>query len=170
VTSIAKAGFAPALFCAIALLATAASAQAPTDGDETLSWTVSVPNAGSVKPGSKLAVQLRGAVTEGWHVYGLKQAPTGPTPLLVAVDANPAATANGAPTGSAPIEKFDPSFDEKTQYYARDFTVTAPVKVAANAASGAQVIPISVRYQTCNGQICHLPKTVRLSATITVAR
>ena len=43
-----------------------------------------------------------------------------------------------------------------------------PVRIAPKAAAGRQLIPVSVRFQTCNGQICHPPKTVRLSIPVTV--
>ena len=35
-------------------------------------------------------------------------------------------------------------------------------------AAGPQQIPISVRFQTCNGHICQPPKTVKLSVPVTV--
>jgi DsbC/DsbD-like thiol-disulfide interchange protein len=155
---------------AFSVLTQPAAAQAPNAGDDTLSWTATIANAETVKPGARIAVQLRGVLRDGWHVYGLKQAANGPTPLLVSLAANANAVTAGPPSATPPIEEFDPSFDLKTQYYAKDFTVTAPVKVSAQAAAGPQVIPVDVRYQTCNGKICHIPRTVRLTATVNVQR
>ena len=48
-------------------------------------------------------------------------------------------------------------------------TATVPVKLAAHAAAGKQTIPVTVRFQTCNGAICQPPKTVHLSAPVTIA-
>ena len=64
-------------------LSGAALAQIPS-GD-TVAWTVST-STDAIKPGGRLTVTLHGAVLDGWHVYGLKQLPEGPTPLTVTVD------------------------------------------------------------------------------------
>jgi len=135
---------------------------------ETVTWTVVPQASDNVKPGARLALTLRGEVSAGWHVYGFRQLPTGPTPLVVKLDPNDVATAAGAPVGSPPVKVHDPSFDLETQYYSQAFTVIVPVRVGPHLAAGRQLIPVSVRYQTCDGQICQPPKTVQLSAAITV--
>ena len=147
-------------------LAGAAAAQ-PSLGADTVSWSASAPAQGA-KPGGQAKITLRGAVQPGWHVYGLQQLPDGPTPLRVTLDASDIATADGQPSGTPPTKLQDPSFNLETQYYERDFTVTAPVRIGARAPAGQQQIPISVRFQTCNGRICQPPKTVRLSVPVTV--
>lgn len=143
----------------------AALAQGPRTDD--VSWTASAP-ASDVRPGSQVKVTLQGAVTEGWHVYGLEQLPGGPIPLLVKLGASTAASADGAPTASPTIKYHDPAFDLETQYYAKPFTLTVPVRVASGLSAGPQQIPVSVRFQTCTGQTCRPPRTVNLSATINV--
>lgn len=160
-----------ALALVAAALPSLAMAQGPGRGPgrglpDTVSWTASAPD--TVERGGRLNLTLQGLVEPGWHVYGLKQLPTGPTPLKVALEQNEVAAAAGAPTGSAPVKSHDPSFDLETQYYDKPFTVTAPVRIGAKAAAGRQLIPVSVRFQTCNGQICHPPKTVRLTVPVTV--
>ena len=137
---------------------------------ETVTWTVAPQSADPVAPGAKVAVTLRGAVLDGWHVYGLKQASGGPTPLVVSLDKSEIAVAAGAPVGSPPVKLHDAAFNLETQFYAQAFTVTAPVKIAARAPAGRQLIPVNVRFQTCNGTICQPPKTVRLSVPINVLR
>lgn len=135
---------------------------------ETVSWTVSADPAGAVKPGSDVTLTLHGAVRDGWHVYGLKQLPNGPTPLVVKLDANAIAAANGDAKGSPTTKFHDPGFDLDTELYTRDFTVALPLRVASQAALGSGSIPVSVRFQTCNGAICQPPKTVHLSAPVTL--
>ena len=155
---------------AAGMMAGALSGQAlaqPPLGSDTVSWSASAP-AQSVKPGGRIKITLRGEVQNGWHVYGLQQAPDGPTPLRVTLDVSDIAAADGAPSGSPVTKLQDPSFNLETQFYAHDFTVTAPVRVGQHAAAGPQAIPVSVRFQTCNGRICQPPKTVRLSVPITV--
>ena len=145
----------------------AAFAQSFLGSSDTVAWTASAA-APSLKPGAKVKITLRGTVQSGWHVYGLQQLPDGPTPLRVTLDASDVASADGAPTGSPATKLQDPSFNLETQFYEHDFTVTAPARIGAHAAAGAQAIPLSIRFQTCNGHICQPPKTVKLSAPLTI--
>lgn len=146
----------------------AASAQVPGPIGDTVAWTLSAPAAAAVKPGARVSLSLQGKVRDTWHVYGLKQLPTGPTPLRVAVEEGGPATAAGAATASPPTKVHDPSFGLETQYYEHAVTVAVPVRIGAKAAPGPLPIPVSVRYQTCDGKICQPPKTVRLTATVNV--
>ena len=130
---------------------------------ETVTW------AASVKPEAKsgnLTLTLHADVQKGWHVYALKQLPGGPTPLLVKVDPNDVASAGGEATGSTPTKIHDPDFNLDTEFYARAFSVSLPLRLAAHAPKGQREIPVSVRFQTCNGQICQPPKLVHLAASL----
>lgn len=154
------------LLSVLALLPTG-SALAQTDAvqAETVSWTVASAQA---KQGGKFTITLHGAVAQGWHVYSLQQLPLGPNPLRVTIDSADIASADGAPSESKPTKTRDAAFGFETQYYDKAFTVTVPVRLAKALSSGAQAIPVSVRFQTCNGRICQPPKTVHLSAPVTV--
>jgi thiol:disulfide interchange protein DsbD len=135
----------------------------PAD-QQTVVWTVSP----STVPGHgrRVVINLRGAVREGWHIYGLKQSKDGPTPLLVSIAKNDVALADGAPQGSKPTVAFEPAFGFVTPYYVRTFSVSVPARLRAGLASGRQLVPVTVRYQACNGRICEPPKTVQLSAPV----
>ena len=75
-------------------------------------------------------------------------------------------TAEAAAESSAPVKQRDAAFGFDTQFYAKPFALTVPVRLKAGARPGPQTIPLSVRFQTCNGAVCQPPKTVHLSATI----
>jgi hypothetical protein len=135
----------------------------PARGD-TVSWSVQPASAAHQR--DRLNLTFTGAVQPGWHVYALKQAPDGPTPLLVTLEANTVAVADGAVTGSPAIKFRDPAFGLDTHYYESGFSVTVPVRLKPHLAAGPQIIPVSVRFQTCNGRICQPPKTVHLSASV----
>ena len=62
-----------------------AAAQSSDARAETVSW--SAPTITAAK-GDKAKLTLNGTVLTGWHVYSLKQALEGPTPLVVTLDAN----------------------------------------------------------------------------------
>jgi hypothetical protein len=135
------------------LFAGAALAQ-PAD---TVAWSAQPVAPGK---GGKATLILTGKVSPGWHVYGLKQAAEGPTPLLVTLDQG---VATGPVSGDAPIKFHDPAFGLDTQYYEHDFALRVPVRLKADAAQ----MPVSVRFQTCNGRTCQPPTTVRLNAPVT---
>ena len=158
------------LAAAALLFARGAQAQ-PADpaAAETVSWSASAGSA-PVKPDAALTVSLNAKVAEGWHVYALKQLPNGPTPLRITVDANPLAAQAGDAKGSPPTIVHDPAFDLDTPLYSKAFTATLPLKLASHASAGKQSIPVTVRFQTCNGKICQPPKTVHLLAPVTVAK
>jgi thiol:disulfide interchange protein DsbD len=163
-------GFARPMLGAVLAVAAAVAAHDPASAQigETVAWTLAAPAAASVKPGGRVVLSLRGVVKDGWHVYGLNQLPAGPTPLRVALESNAIAASAGPITASPPTRQHDPSFNLETQYYSRDVTVTAPIRISAKAASGVQQVPLTVRYQTCDGRFCQPPKTVRLNAAVTV--
>lgn len=129
---------------------------------DTVSWSVPVVTAGQ---GGKARLSLNGTVLAGWHVYSLSQALEGPTPLVVTVDSNEIASADGAVTETKPTTFKDPAFGVDTHFYSNTFTLILPVKLKSKAAAG-QAVPVSVRFQTCNGRICQPPKTVHLSANL----
>jgi hypothetical protein len=162
------AGFYVTFLHLLALALSGTAVAQPAGLPETVSWTVSVESGDAAKQGSKLALALHGTVVEGWHVYSLKQLPLGPNPIHVALDSNEIAVADGAPAESKPIKARDAAFGFETQYYDRAFTVTVPVRLSKGAVAGQHAIPVSVRFQTCNGQVCQPPKTVHLSAPVTV--
>jgi hypothetical protein len=46
--------------------------------------------------------------------------------------------------------------------------VHVPVQVSQQAAAGRQLIPVSIRFQTCSDRECQPPKTIHLSVPIEV--
>ena len=151
---------------ALFLLAMAGSASAQSEDParaDTVSW--SAQPAVAVKQGDQLTLTVNGTVQPGWHVYSLKQAPDGPTPLLVTLGGSTVATADGQVAGSAVTKLHDPAFGLETQFYSSAFTLTVPVRLKPHLA-GDQTIPLNVRFQTCNGRVCQPPKTVHLSAKV----
>jgi DsbC/DsbD-like thiol-disulfide interchange protein len=160
-----------AALAGIGLLGLAAPALAQTADPaaaQTVNWTVTADPADAVKQGGRVTLTLHGEVADGWHVYSLKQLPNGPTPLRVTLDQNAIATASGAPVGSSATKIHDQGFNLDTQFYSHAFTVSLPLQVGAQSASGPQQIPLSVRFQTCNDRVCQPPKTVHLTAAVSI--
>lgn len=142
------------------------AAQAPPDP---VQWSASLKLQEAVRQGSTLTVTVAAAIQPGWHVYGFKQAPTGPIPLRVTVDGGDVATAGGTPSGSPPEVVHDPRFGVDTQLYTHAFTVRVPVRVAGHVTAGPHPIDVNVRFQSCSDRECLPPRTVHLSVPVTVA-
>lgn len=158
-TSLTVTLLAAALLCGVA----GAQDEPPVD---TVQWTPAAPAA--VKQGAHVRLEVKGAVKEGWHVYGLKQEPLGPTPLKVTVDAGSVARADGAPSGSKPQIVHDPRFDVDTPLYSHDFSLTVPVRLSEHLPAGRALIPVSVRFQSCSDRECLPPRTVHLQVPVNV--
>jgi len=154
----------PGLLVSICLC-TIASAQ--TTGP-TVQWAAALAAPGAAKQGSTTALELSGQIQEGWHVYALTQPAGGPTALRVTLDDNEIAAAAGVPSGSTPQKRHDPSFGLETRFYTNSFTVRLPVQVKQQPAAGRQLIPVSVRFQTCSDRECQPPTTIHLSVPIDV--
>jgi hypothetical protein len=150
---------------AIAAVSATAVAQAPADN---VVWTVTVTSGATpVKTGSVVTLDVNGSIDEGWHVYGLKQLPGGPTALRVTVDANDTGQAAGDPSESQPQKIHDLRFGLDTQFHSGTVTLHLPVRVTS-AAAGNRTIPVSVRFQLCSEGECKPPRSVHLTAPIEV--
>lgn len=135
---------------------------------EAVAWVVSTSTGAEVKRGEHVSLVLTGSVRDGWHIYGLERQSRGPLPMYVSVSKDAVAAPSGDVTGSEPIKAFDPAFGFDTQYYADNFTLTVPVRINADAAPGMQDVPVNVQYQACDGKVCLLPKTIKLTARVDV--
>lgn len=134
---------------------------------QTVQWSAAlVTPSTALKRGDTATVKLSAEVLDGWHVYAAEQLPDGPTPLRVSLESNPVAQASGAFTGTPAESQYDSSFDLVTHFYTHSFTLYLPVRLSTRAAAGTYSIPLSVRFQTCNGRECQPPTTVHLSAQI----
>lgn len=164
-----------ALVAGLGLSAFAANATTTPDAaslstfkSKTVNWAAAPATAPKAKRGGRVSLVLRGTPLDGWHIYGLKQQSGGPIALRVGLDPVDFASADGPPAASAPIKVFEPAFGLETPYYQRDFTVSIPVRVKADAPLGRQLIPVNIRFQACSGGTCEPPKTIHLSAPVQV--
>lgn len=157
-----------ALCVAIAFGAVVPETSVAQVDEPTVDWTASWSTGTAVEPGEQGTLELSGVVQEGWHVYALTQRPGGPTALRISIDDNPVASQVGAPSGTTPESRHDPSFDLDTQFYTRSFAVHVPVAVKPGVATGGQVVPVSIRFQTCSARECRPPRTIHLSVPIEV--
>jgi len=152
------------LFLGLCLCGVSA-AQAPI---QPVKWSSALVPEASAKPGGKIAIGLSAEVQDGWHVYGLNQVSGGPIPLRLTLDDNAVAEGAGAPSGTPPVKRHDPSFNLDTELYLHSFSLCLPVQVKQHAAAGDQSVPVSVRFQACSDRTCLPPRTVHLTVPIQV--
>ena len=138
------------------------TALAQVPANDTVRWTATL----GATNGSEATLQVSGAIEDGWHVYALTQPPGGPTALRVTVDDNELAQAAGTPSGTSSQKRRDPSFGLETRFYTHSFTIRLPLQLKQPAAAGKQLIPVSVRFQTCSDRECQPPTTVHLSVPL----
>jgi hypothetical protein len=132
-----------------------AHAQRPTD---IVKWNATV----KTQSATAATVELSAEIQNGWHVYALSQTAGGPTPLTVTLPEGNFAL-NGAVHESTPTHHFDPSFKMDTAYYLNHAQLQATLKKTKPGT--ADSIPVNVRFQTCNDNLCLPPYTAHLTAT-----
>jgi hypothetical protein len=69
----------------------------------------------------------------------------------------------GVPKSSPPLKKRDENFQMETESYEGVAKFILSVKKTSSAETAA--VPIDVRFQVCNANLCLPPTTVHLSAT-----
>ncbi len=133
---------------------------------EVVAWKTDLqPLRGAPEVG-RFTLSVTGTLRDGWHIYSLKQLPLGPIPLRVVIDANPLATADGAVVESTPTTIYDARFGLDTHFYSHSFELRVPVRLASHVPGTQRLIPVSVRFQACSGEICEPPRTVHLSVPV----
>lgn len=146
------------IFCSLGFLYSV-QAQNPVS----LSASVS---PGSIGAGGKGTAKVTASIGGGWYMYSVTQGGGGPIPTRITFDGGPFKM-NGV-SGSRPTVKMDPNFGINTETYTGSASFTIPFTVAADAAEGSQTLNISFRYQVCNDTTCLPPKSVKVSAPITI--
>ena len=154
------------LGCALLVLTCKGVGHAQPVRGATVSWSADPVTA--ARGETHAVINLRGSIREGWHVYALRQSATGPTPLVVAIERNDVARQDGRLAESVPTIAFEPAYGFATPYYIRDVTISVPVRLRERLAAGRQTVPVSLRYQSCDGRTCEPPKTIRVAAQIDI--
>jgi hypothetical protein len=162
----------PAL--ALVLVALAAGAATEPFGQvpkEPIKWSIQakVPEK-PLKPGDNFLVQLTATIDEGWHLYSPDQEEGGPTPTRIVMPAEQPFEQAGAIESAEPKSAMDSNFNLMTRYYEEQAVFIIPVKVSDRAAAGKSEVKVNVSFQTCNDELCLPPKTMKLSAAVSLTR
>src|SRR5688572_15544314 len=121
----------------------------------------------SVPAGGKGTARINASIGGGWNMYSITQGGGGPIPTRISLGEGPFKM--GAVSGPRPKVKLDPNFGINTESYSGSAAFTVPFTVNADASAGASTLSAKVRYQVCNDTVCLPPKTVPLTAALTIA-
>lgn len=98
-------------------------------------------------------VELTATMADGWHIYSQHQdSPFGPIPTSFAFEKNKSLKIVGSTEEPAPVEKFDPNFEEEVAYFEANVTFKQSVKVKKKTS-----LKGSVTYMVCNSSMCLPP-------------
>lgn len=119
-----------------------------------------------VAAGGSVRVPVELTIASGWHINANPAANENAIATEVAIQA--AGGLSGSPSYPAPkIEKlsFDP---EPLLVWDGATTVPVTLKAAAGAAAGARTLQGTVRFQSCNDQVCLPPATLTFEVPVVV--
>lgn len=128
-----------------------------------------------VKAGLKAKVTITAAIESGWHLYSLTQPSGGPRPTRITIDETGPFKADGKPTQPKPKVAADPNFSIPgqppfmTETFDGRAVFTLPVKVAADAPTGAQKLVVKFYFQVCDDQQCLPPRTKPIEVDVMIA-
>ncbi|MBL0156995.1 MAG: protein-disulfide reductase DsbD N-terminal domain-containing protein [Bryobacterales bacterium] len=132
-------------------------------------WAVTAPAAGSAaKAGGKLAVTVTATIAPGWHLYSLKKMEGGPIATTIVLPEGQPFRLAGAIDASAPLSKFDDTFQMDVESYEGGAEFVLPLAVAKDAKPGAAPLAVHARYQVCDDKQCLPPRTVKLELPLEI--
>ncbi|MGH9947373.1 MAG: protein-disulfide reductase DsbD family protein [Pyrinomonadaceae bacterium] len=121
----------------------------------------------TISAGGKGTARINASIGGGWHLYSITQGGGGPIPTRITLGEGPFTA--GKITGPKPQVQMDPNFGINTEFYSGSAAFTVPFTINADAPLGASTLNIKVRYQVCNDSVCLPPKTVPLTAALTIS-
>lgn len=152
--------------CFAAFLLSSGAGAAPKSP---VQWHVKAAPNKPVKAGAKFNVTITGVPDPGWHLYALEEPEGGPIATEVSLT-------EGDPADLLRVDESKPKIlpDPVTQKPAGFFDgaaeFTLHLAAAKDAATGAGVLRVMVRYQSCNDRMCLPPHTETVQVPVTVTR
>ena len=120
-----------------------------------------------VAAGGTAVARLEVTIAGGWHINANPASPDYMIPTVVKAEAAGGVSA-GAPRYPA-ARKLKVAFDESDiAAWSGAVAIEVPLEAAADAATGARSLAGTLRFQSCNDQVCLPPATVSFSIPVTV--
>lgn len=145
-----------------------ANSQANSNTASSLPADVLLANAPKleVQAGQSAQAEVRLAIKDGYHINA-----NPPSQYQIAtqltIEQAEGVTA-GQPKYPASITKKFSFSEQPLAVYEKEAVISVPVSVAAGAAKGDRSLPVRVRFQACDDQVCYPPKNLQVSIPVTV--
>ena len=153
------------LFASASLRSSKTAAQVPSPRDVVAPTAVA--SYDPVARGKEFQVAVVMKIRDGFHVNARKKS----AEYLIATDLKTDGAA-GFKIGEVAYpegEEHTFSFSKTPlNVYEKTVVLKVPVAVSADAPTGAQHIPLKLRYQACNNEVCLPPVTLPVDATVNV--
>ena len=122
-----------------------------------------------VAPGKEFQIAVVLKIHDGYHINARKTTLEYLIPTDLKVDAPAGFKASEVNYPEGTLRSFAFSKDEKLNVYTGTVTLYLKVTPPADAALGAQHIPLKLRYQACSESVCLPPVRQDVDTTFTVA-
>jgi thiol:disulfide interchange protein len=129
-------------------------------------WSMAV-EPSTAAPGSHVLARMTAKIDEGWHLYALSAPPPIIATRITIVD-NPSIASYKIYTPK-PRTAFDQNFGFNLDTFEKEAVFLVDIELARNAPAGPLEVAGKARYQTCDNKSCLPPRSVPVSAMLTVA-
>jgi len=119
-------------------------------------------------PGSTVRVALQVALPEGLHTQSNKPRDPLLIPTEITIDAPSGVTIDEI-VWPPSTDFMSAGQDKPLAVFEHEFAIGIPLKVAASAPPGEFAVPVKLRYQACDANLCYPPTTAQAQWTIKVA-
>lgn len=107
-----------------------------------------------------VTIAVRVDMERGWYIYGMRQPANGPTPLRFRVAGT---TLTPSQVGAPNVRtSYDRGFRARVAKHIGASLFVVPLRLP----EGTPAVPLEIRYQACNDQICLPPVNRRLDVAI----
>ena len=122
----------------------------------------------SVAAGSPVRVALKVSLPEGLHTQSNKPRDPLLIPTEITIDTPPGVTVEEIVW--PPSTDFNSAGQDKPlAVFEHEFAIGVPLNVASTVSTGELVVPVKLRYQACDANLCYPPTTAQTQWTMKVA-
>ncbi len=127
------------------------------------------PSLKPLHPGTVFTAAVVLQIQEGWHVNAHEGLPDGFIPVNLALGAGAPATLSSPPRYPQGQPESLGGAGQNFPVYEEAVTLYADLELAPNAPQGSFSIPLQLRVQACNNQVCLAPATLPVALFVEVA-
>ncbi|MGB8509568.1 MAG: protein-disulfide reductase DsbD domain-containing protein, partial [Pyrinomonadaceae bacterium] len=121
----------------------------------------------SVAAGGRGVAEVRLRIADGYHVNANPASDKFYIPTQLNIEAGGGITP-GAPVYPTSVSRKLTFSEKPLAVYEHEAVIKLPLNADAGATKGAHALPVKIRVQPCNDEVCFPPRTIETSITVTV--